>query len=62
MNDVNKPPLGPVIAAAAGGGFAGALVGVVAAGMLNGNGDNGDPQSTDSATQTQAVEVVVAKD
>lgn len=54
MNDASQPPpASRSAAAAAAGGFVGALVGVLAAGMLSGdNGDNG--RAAVDPTQGQA--------
>ena len=60
MPDPFEPPPRTIALAAAGGGFAGAVVGVVAATMLMGNGDNGDGQA--QLEPASKPEIVVAKD
>lgn len=61
MNGVSQPPPSQTLLAAAGGAFVGALVGVVAAGMLTGDGDGANGQAANEATETQAVEVVAER-
>jgi len=57
MADESTPPL-KTAAAAAAGGFVGALVGVMAAGAMMGDPDNG--QAAVEPVQEQVEEVVVA--
>lgn len=64
MPNESRPPPSQTLLAAAAGGFGGALLGVVAAGMLAGDGGDGANGQTaiDAAeTKTKAVEVVVAE-
>jgi len=59
MNDASQPPPpGRTAAAAAVGGFVGAVAGVLAAGMLNGDGDAGQAavQPADAPAQVQVAE------
>ena len=60
MPDESAPPPMKVATAAAAGGFGGAVLGVIAATALMGNGDGGDSQAAvDPADQRG--EVVVAE-
>lgn len=61
MAEGSTPPLSKTFLAAAGGGFAGAVAGVVAATMLMGDGDGSNGQAANQATETPAAEVVVAE-
>lgn len=63
MDDSSKPPL-KTLAAAAVGGFGGAVLGVIAAGSLTGDGDNGNSgngQGSNQTTETEVVEIVAAE-
>lgn len=55
------PPPSQTALAAAAGGFGGAVLGVIAATMLMGNGDS-DKQATNSAGQEPVVEMLAARD
>lgn len=62
MAEPDEPPLstGTVAMAAAAGAFGGAILGVIAAGALMGDGDNG-AQSQAVPVESEASEVVVAE-
>ena len=55
------PPPSQTALAAAAGGFGGAVLGVIAATMFMGNGDN-DTQAASSIDPTSAVEMVAARE
>ncbi len=55
MAEGSTPPPWQTLLAAAAGGAAGALLGVVAASTLTGDGDDGDSQAANEATQTEVV-------
>ncbi len=62
MPSPNEPPPGRTALAAAAGGFIGGVVGVVAAGMLTGDGSNGSADDNDAMLKPEpAAEVYVAK-
>lgn len=57
MAEANKPPPYQTLVAAAAGGFGGAILGVVAATTMMGEGDNGNSNATPQ-TGKNNVEVV----
>lgn len=59
MPDSSEPPPSQTLLAAAGGAFGGALLGVAAATMLMGDGDNGE-QNAANIEPAQQQEVQVA--
>ena len=61
MADASTPPPSRTLLAAAAGGFGGALLGVLAATTLMGDGDNGDTQSALQPVSEPAAEVAVAE-
>ena len=58
MADASQPPPSRTFVAAAAGGFGGAILGVVAATTLMGDGDNGDSQAAVEGRETQKIEMV----
>ena len=57
MDQPSQPPPSSTLIAAAAGGFGGAVLGVLAATMLTGDGDNGDANARNVEAETPKVEV-----
>lgn len=61
MNQPSQPPPSQTLLAAAAGGFGGAVLGVIAATMLTGDGEGGNKTSAIVDTETTKVELVASE-